>query len=142
MTEPETSSEKRDRKLKELEGKNIAHYSVMLSSYISTRVDANKAIFTFSLAAIGLLLAAYEKPTSSACYTNIFYSLSMLAFVIAVISTLFIYVANSKAIEAYIRSKEESKRDFKLQAWMYINYIAFGLGVLFTAVLGILNIYE
>ena len=141
MVQLESPAEERSRKLKELEGKNIAHYSVMLAAYISSRVDANKAIFTFSLAAIGLLLAAYEKPSSSICSINIAFSISMLSFVIAVISTLFIHVSNTSAIEAYIRNENESSRNFQLKSWVYINYVAFGLGVVFAAALGIINIY-
>jgi len=140
MTEPENTEEGRTRRLKELEGKNISHYSVMLSSYISSRTEANKAIFTFSSAAIGLLLATYVQ-SESKCIVNAFYALSMLAFVIAVISTLFIYVSNTKSIEAYIRNKEENKRDFQLKTWVYINYIAFSFGIVFAAIMAIFKAY-
>ena len=141
MIEPESPSEGRDRRLKELEGKNIAYYSVMLTAYISSRTDASKAIFTFSLASIGLLLAAYEKPISSICKTNIIYSFSIVVFVIAVISTLFIHVSNTKAIESYLRSEKETQHDFQLKSWMYINYVAFGSGVLSSVLLGIIKVY-
>jgi len=141
MTEPESEKERRDRALKELEGKNISHFSVMLSSYISSRTDANKAIFAFSSGAIGLLLASYEKLALSECAIFILYLLSMVGFVVAVISTLFIHVANAKAIEAYIRNDKEKERDFVLQTWAYINYIAFGLAITFTSAIGVFNAY-
>ena len=53
----ETSEEREQRLLRELEGKNVAHYSVMLTAFINARVDANKAIFAFSSTGIGLLIA-------------------------------------------------------------------------------------
>lgn len=140
-SETETEKERKDRILKELEGKNIAHYSVMLSSYISSRTEPNKAIFTFSIAAIGLLLASYEKLASSNCTISVLYSLSMAGFLVAVLSTLFIYVAHTKAIESYIRNESEKQRDFILKKWAYINYTAFGLGVTFSSVLGIFKVY-
>jgi len=48
----ETPQQEQQRKLNELEGKNIAHYSVMLAAYIAARVDANKGVFAFSRLAL------------------------------------------------------------------------------------------
>ena len=57
----ETKEQQEQRKLEELKGKNIAHYSVMLTAFINARVDANKAIFAFSSTGIGLLIAMATK---------------------------------------------------------------------------------
>ena len=50
---------------------------------------------------------------------------------VAVISTLFVHVANAKAIESYITQDDEKSKEFKLKSWMYFNYIAFGVAVCF-----------
>lgn len=141
MPNPESPEEARDRGLRELEGKNISHYSVILSAYITSRVDANKAIFTFASGAIGLLIAAFESPLSGTCTQSALYAISMLAFVSAVISTLFIHVSHTKAIEAYIRSENEKQRDFRLKTWVYVNYAAFGIGVVLAAILAVSNAF-
>ena len=132
MNKPETSEEERDRKLRELEGKNISHYSVMLAAYISARVDANKAIFAFSSVGIGVLVAVANKLKSVNACTQTMYLIALVAFLIAVITTLFVYVANANAIESYITQDEEKTKGVKLKSWMYVNYFAFGAAVCFT----------
>ncbi|MCK5160085.1 MAG: hypothetical protein KAQ99_00775, partial [Candidatus Aureabacteria bacterium] len=53
---PETDDQREKRLLKELEGKNIAYYQTLLSSWIHTRMERDKAVITLSAAAIGLLV--------------------------------------------------------------------------------------
>lgn len=127
----ETPEEERDRKLRELEGKNISHYSVMLAAYIGARIDANKAIFAFSSAGIGILVAVAEKVRKVSTCTQTMYLISLVAFLAAVISTLFVHVANAKAIESYITQDDEKSKEFKLKTWIYFNYIAFAVAVCF-----------
>jgi Na+/proline symporter len=131
---PETPEEERDRKLRELEGKNISHYSVMLAAYVSARVDANKAIFAFSSAGIGVLVAVWygNKLKSVSACTQTMYLIALVAFLIAVITTLFVHVANANIIESYITQSDEKTKEFKLKSWMYVNYFAFGAAVCFT----------
>lgn len=45
------------RKLRELGGRNIAHYSVLLIAFIKTKMDRDKMLVTLSSAGIGLLIA-------------------------------------------------------------------------------------
>ena len=142
MADPETPQENRNRCLRELEGKNISHYSVMLSAYINSRIDVNKAIFTLASAAIGFLIAAFNEPFSATSVDGVLYALSMVAFVTAVISTLFIHVSHTKAINAYIRNENEKQRDFELTTWIYVNYVAFGIGVLLAAILAVYSTFE
>ena len=139
MVQAESESKKRCRELKELEGKNIAHYSVMMSAFISSRIDANKAIFTFSSAAIALLVTLIDKVTST--LSVVLFSSAVLAFTVALISTLFIYVSNTKTIEAYIRSDREKQRDLELNKWVYVNYIAFAFGVFFVSLFAITKVW-
>ncbi len=53
---PETKEQEEQRLLKELEGKNIAYYQTLLSSWIDTRMERDKSVITLSAAAIGLLV--------------------------------------------------------------------------------------
>jgi hypothetical protein len=56
MVGPESEEEERSRKLDELKGKNVAHYSVLLAAYIQTKMEHDKTLVTLSAAGIGLLL--------------------------------------------------------------------------------------
>lgn len=134
----ETEQQRQERELKELEGKNVAHYSVMLSAFINARIDANKAIFAFSSTGIGLLVAVTSNlKTASAC-SKLAYIVALIAFLFAVISTLFVYINNANAIESYIRNDGgEKNRDYKLKTWMYVNYILFGIGLVSIVVFSV-----
>jgi hypothetical protein len=138
----ETEDQRQQRALKELEGKNIAHYSVMLAAYINARVDANKAIFVFSSTGIGFLIATANKPQTLATCTKAIYIGALVSFFIAVCSTLFVHVMNANAIESYIRSEgQEKSMDFKLSTWKYINYIAFAVGLTLSLVFAVAGIF-
>lgn len=136
MAIPEQPEEERGRKLRELEGKHIEHYSVMLAAYVTSRSEVNRAIFAFSVSAIGLLFALAEKIKDEHLCIVSLYLLSLILLFAAVVSSLFIFAANSHAIEGYIRQNDEQERGFGLKLYAYINYFAFGFGV-FSSVLAI-----
>ncbi len=52
----ETTEQAEQRQLKELEGKNIAHYSILLNAWINIEMKRDKILVTLSVAAIGLLV--------------------------------------------------------------------------------------
>ncbi len=141
MVQPETDEERKVRLLKELEGKNIAHGSVMLSAYITSRLEVNKAIFTFSSAAIGLLVIVFKNPLSGTGIASGFYILTMILFVAAIVSTLLVYASNANLIESYIKGEREKKEKYrlKLKKMIDINYFTFGLGIVSAAILAMLQ---
>lgn len=128
----ESNDQQEQRELEELKGKNIAHYSVMLGALINAQIESNKAIFTFSSAAIGLLVT--QSKTQEACgHTPMLYKLALIAFFVAACSTLFVFVSNANEIESRIRNEgKEKSAAIKLRTWKYINYISFGVGLLLT----------
>ena len=137
MTEPEEQ-----RVLDELKGKNVAHYSVMLAAYINARVDANKAIFVFSSTGIGLLIAIANKLQQLSTVVKIMYIAALVAFFVAVCSTLLVHIRNAKAIESYIKNQGDDKSmDFKLNTWKYVNYISFAIGLASSLVFTIVGIF-
>ena len=129
------------RALEELKGKNVAHYSVMLAAYLNARVDANKAIFAFSSTGIGFLIAISSKLQQLGSCAKIVYVGALLAFFVAACSTLFVHIKNVKAIESYIRSEEENKKDFELKTWNYVNYVSFAAGLALLLVFAVLGIF-
>ena len=138
----ETEEQQQQRVLGELKGKNVAHYSVMLAAYINARIDANKAIFVFSSTGIGLLIAIAAKLQQLTICVKIVYISALVAFFVAVCSTLLVHICNAKAIESYIRSEgKEKDMDFKLNTWKHINYISFAIGLALSLVFTIVGIF-
>lgn len=139
---PETEEHRQKPVLDELKGKNVAHYSVMLAAYINARVDANKAIFVFSSTGIGLLIAIANKLQQLGTSVKLIYVGALLAFFVAVCSTLLVHIRNAKAIESYIRNEgNEKSMDFNLNTWKYINYISFATGLALSLVFTIVGIF-
>ncbi len=127
----ESKDQEQQRRLDELKGKNVAHYSVMLAAVINARIEANKATFTFSSTGIGLLVALQSKLQHACNFTTIAYVGALVAFFISACSTLLVFVSNTSAIKSYIINESEEKtKGFTLKTWKYVNYISFGIGLL------------
>ncbi len=141
MPKPETEEENRVRRLKELEGKNINHYSVILSAYLNSGSEINKAILAISSAALGLLIAAYKDVSNITCYSKLIFTIAVVTFCLAIISTLFVFNLNQKYFEAVIREKSEDKVLKDLKSYRYFNYTMFGVGVFFSALLAIAGVW-
>ena len=140
---PETEEQRQQRVLDELKGKNVAHYSVMLAAYINARVDASKAIFVFSSTGIALLIATANKLQSFGTCVKLLYVGALVAFFVAVCSTLLVHIQNAKAIESYIRSEGNGKAmDFKLKTWKYINYFSFAIGLAMALIFTLVGLLE
>lgn len=140
-TETETETEYRVRRLKELEGKNINHYSVILSAYLNSGSEINKAILAISSAALGLLIAAYQDMSNMTCFSKLVFTIAVVMLCLAIISTLFIFNSNQKYFEAVIREKSEDKAFKELKSYRYFNYTMFGLGSFFAAILAIVGVW-
>lgn len=138
--QPETPVQRQQRMLDELKGKNVAHYSVMLAAYINARVNANKAIFVFSSSGIGLLIAIADKLQSLGPCIKSIYGGALVAFSVAVGSTVFVHISNARSIESYIRGKDEKSMDFKLSTSKYVNYFSFGIGLVLSLVFTIVGL--
>ncbi len=141
MHKSETEEENRVRMLKELEGKNINHYSVILSAYLNSGSEINKAILTISSAALAFLIAAYQDVSNITCTIKLLFTIAVVMFCIAIVSTLFIFNSNQKYFEAVIREKSEDKALKKLKYYRFFNYTMFGLGVLSATLLAITSVW-
>lgn len=137
---PETEEQRQQRMLDELKGKNVAHYSVMLAAYINARIDANKAIFVFSSSGIGLLIAIADKLQSLGTCIKLIYAGALVAFFVAVCSTVLVHIHNASSIESYIRGKNEKSMDFKLSTSKYVNYASFAIGLALSLVFTIVGL--
>jgi hypothetical protein len=137
---PETEEQREQRILDELKGRNVAHYSVMLAAYINARINANKAIFVFSSSGIGLLIAIADKLQSLGPCIKLIYVGALVAFFVAVCSTVFVHIRNARSIESYIRGKDEKSMDFKLSTSKNVNYVSFAIGLALSLVFTIFRL--
>jgi len=110
---PETKEEEEKRLLRELEGKNIAHYQVLLSAWIQTRMEKDKSITTLSAAAIGLLFTILTTVGIHDIVQLVFFACAFFGFVVAIGLSITIYGANSNHLKNALRGS--SKKNLKLE---------------------------
>lgn len=138
MTEPETPTEERERHLKELQGRNIAHYQVLLTAWIQTRLEHDKALIAFSSAGIGLLLTVAALQGIRSQLELVAVIVGLLAFVVCVLTALRLYKLNSDAIASELTG--ETKLWPKLKAHDRVAYGSFIVGLTCFSTIGIATI--
>ncbi len=102
---PESNDEKQRQELRELEGKNIAHYQTLLSAWIGTRMEQDKMVITLSAAAIGLLVTIVTTVGIKGFWPYFFLIISLAGFIIAIFSCLHIFQVNATHLEENLRSQ-------------------------------------
>lgn len=111
----EADEEADQRALRELEGKNVAHYSVLLSAWIQTRMERDKTLVTLSAAAIGLLVTILTTVGARSTWEIPLYGVSVVSFLVTIWSALVVYQLNSEHIEHAIQGGSE--RDPRLKKY-------------------------
>ena len=98
-TKPETGEEQRERKLRELEGKNISFYSTMLQAWVDAANEFDRTLITLSSAAIGLLFAILTSAGVPDVRLLWFYLLAFIFFISTIGICLYILSENRKHFE-------------------------------------------
>ncbi|WP_024955106.1 hypothetical protein [Sulfurospirillum arcachonense] len=137
---PESDDDRQKRLLKELEGKNIAHYSVLLGAWIQTKMERDKTLVTLSSAAIGLLITVLTTVGVQSIYEIVLFIISIVAFIITIWSALVIYQLNSKHLEDALRGSSES--DPNLEKYDKLSIRAFISGTVFALLVGTVSAYN
>lgn len=133
----ESKEEREKRLLKELEGKNIAHYSILLGAWIQTRMQRDKTLVTLSSAGVGLLVTLLTTVEISEQWIIYLFGGAFSGFGLTIWSSLQIYQRNSKHIEDSIRGS--SKDDSRLEKYDKLSIRAFYVGAIFTISIGIVS---
>jgi hypothetical protein len=134
---PETKDEEKKRGLRELEGKNIAHYSVLLGAWIQTRMERDKTLVALSAAAIGLLVTILTTVGVRSIWEIFLFAISMISFIITIWSSIKIYQLNSQHIESAIRGS--STKDPRLEKYDKCSIMAFIIGSVAAGLIGIMS---
>ncbi|MBS0165522.1 MAG: hypothetical protein JSR29_05555 [Nitrospira sp.] len=126
----ESSEEREKRLLRELEGKTVAHYSVMLDAWVQTRMARDKTLIALSAGGVGVLVTLLTTKGISQLWEIVLYLFSFLGFLITIGLALKVYQKNSELIENSLR--EKSSGHLKLEAYDRATIRAFYCGAIFT----------
>lgn len=129
---PETKEEAERRRLEELKGRNIAHYQVLLSAWISTRMERDKTIITLSSAAIALLVTIITTVHLKSLLQYLFASLALTSFLGTICICLLIYQLNTKHLEECLRDNSETNTSKLLNKLDLLTTSCFHAGIIFA----------
>jgi hypothetical protein len=129
---PETQEDRDKRFLEELKGKNIAHYSVLLSAWIQTRMERDKTLVTLSLAGVGFLITIVNVVGLNSNLSAVLFAVSFLGFMLTIWSSLEIYERNAKHLERELRGAEATRdqKPLKLEQFDKLSKWAFLIAAL------------
>ena len=133
MTESKEDQEKRH--LRELEGKNIEHYSVLLQAWIQTKMERDKTLVTLSAAGTGLLVTILTTAGVRRIWEVLLYLGSFAGFLTTIWTSLTIYQLNSKHVETEL--KQSKWPDLKLEKYDKRSTRAFILGAICACLIGV-----
>lgn len=136
---PESEHEREKRILRELEGKNIVHYEVLLSAWIQTNMERDKTLVTLSSAAIGLLITILTTVGVGNVWMIVLFIIAICSFIVTIWSSLVIYQLNSKHLENALKGSSEV--DTKLEKYDKLSIRAFVIGAIAAMLIGALSAY-
>lgn len=131
----ETPAETKQREIREFEGKNVAHYSVLLQAWVETRMERDRTLVTLSGVGIGLLVTILTAVGVDHWWELLLYAGAVAGFLITIWSSLIIYQLNSQHIEQAIHGS--SQRDPRLEKFDKTSLRAFVIGAAFSVTVGL-----
>jgi hypothetical protein len=135
---PESETERQSRILRELEGKNVAHYSVLLSGWIETRMERDRTLVALSAAAIGLLVTILTTVGVKTTWMVALYIGAFTGFLLTIVCSIHIYQKNSEKLEHEIRGiGDPGYKAIDLKPFDRLSFVAFLVGVVFAISIGI-----
>ena len=125
----ESNEEREKRELRELEGKNVVHYQVLLSAWIESRMEQDKTIITLSAGAIALLVTIITTVGIKGFWQYLFATTAFAGFITAICSCLPIYQLNAKHLEENLRSESTENTSNLLKKLDKITIRSFYTGI-------------
>lgn len=133
----ESNDEIQKRELRELEGKNIAHYQTLLSTWIETRMEQDKMVITLSAAAIGLLVTIITTVGIKGFWQYFFAVASFAGFIIATCGCLHIFQVNAKHLEENLRCQSADDTSKLLKKLDRLTIVCFYAGIVCAVLMAI-----
>jgi hypothetical protein len=116
--------------------KRVEYYAASVNAWFNTSLEHDKSLLTLSAGGIGLLLTLLTTVGLSSSEALVLYIGAIASFVVALVAILVVFRRNRTHIEDILSGKSTSNDPLltKLDA---LALWAFGVGVLFTAIIGI-----
>lgn len=116
--------------------KRVEYYAASVNAWFNTSLEHDKSLLTLSAGGIGLLLTLLTTVGLSSAEALVLYIGAIASFVVALITTLVIFRRNRTHIEDILSGKLTNSDPLltKLDA---LALWTFGIGVLFTAIIGL-----
>lgn len=116
--------------------KEIEYYASSVNAWFNTSLEHDKSILTLAAGGIGLLITLLTTIGLSSAEALVLYIGAIASFLVALVSVLIVFRHNRTYIEQVLAGNA-SGNDPVLAKADSIALLAFGLGVVFTAVIGI-----
>ena len=116
--------------------KEVEFYAASVNAWFNTSLEHDKSLLTLSAGGIGLLLTLLTTAGLSSAEALILYIGAITSFVVALVAILIVFRRNRTHIEEILSRKSKSN-DPLLTKLDTTALWAFGIGVLFTAIIGI-----
>jgi len=146
---PEAEDERKTRHLKELEGKNVAHYGVLLQTIIQSELDSVKTIITLSSVAIGVLFTGSAFEGSCNIIGPVVFGGSVFFFIVAIVSGVFFLNIASTRYEGELRgAMDKNELDSLIKARKQFSiyrktaFITFVFGIVVGVAFGVLHFFQ
>jgi hypothetical protein len=117
------------------EAKDRLFYGAMVGAWLNTRLERDKQLLSLSVTAIGLLVTLLRTVGVSNLSQIVLFGFALFAFLITVISVVYIMGENSKHIEELLNSSETESRF--LMVLDRTAGISFVIGMMLIVIIGI-----
>ena len=115
--------------------KNIQFYAASVAGWLNTSLEHDKSVFTLAAGGIGLLITLLTTVGISNVVLLVLYIAAILAFLTSLVAVLAVFRRNKAHIEQIFRGN--SSLDPLLTALDHVAVLAFGIGAVLTAIIGI-----
>ncbi|HBX65847.1 MAG: hypothetical protein CL670_10400 [Balneola sp.] len=113
--------------------------SASINAWIQSKMERDKALLTLSSGGVGLLVTFLQfKENIAPCHSMLYY-IAFISFTLCIASVIVIFSRNAKYIEKLL-SSETRKNDKVLGFFDYMAVLFFSIGILFTIIIGVINI--
>ena len=116
--------------------KKIEFYAASVAAWYESSLEHDKSLLTLSAGGIGLLITLLTTVGLGTSEALVLYVGAIISFVVSLVSVLFVFRRNQNHIEDVLSGKNQGT-DPVLSRLDRIAIYSFGLGVVFTAVIGI-----
>ena len=131
----ESDGEREKRVLRELEAKNVAHYSVMLEAWIQTRMARDKSLITLSAGGVGVLVTLLTTVGLASRWQIWLYIGSFVGFLLTICFAITIYQKNAELIEHDFRG--QPSEHLRLKVFDRGTILAFYIGAVFAVAIAV-----